>query len=333
MSSLLPHEFVHSWNGKFRRPAGLATGGFDKPMRGELLWVYEGLTNYLGWLLAARSGLAPADWAREDLASTAAQMAARSGRKWRPLVDTAVSAQLFDRRGSEWTSWRRSTDYYPEGTLLWLDIDVTLRAHSGNKKSLDDFCRAFYGGPNKGPEVKPYTLDDVVKTLSAIDNSDWARYFHDHVYAVAPLPPDAIAHGGWRLYYDEQENERLKAISKADKVSTLIYSLGFSIKEDGSVLDVAPGSPAAKGGLAPAMKVLGVDGRKLIHESFDDALTIAKSNKAPIELLVLNADAYRILKIDYHEGKKYPHVQPQKGAPDLLNEVVKPLQTAGSPTK
>jgi predicted metalloprotease with PDZ domain len=334
-ATLLPHEMVHSWNGKFRRPAGLAVDGFDKPMRGDLLWVYEGLTNYLGWLLAARAGLVPTEWWRDDLAATAAQMTSTAGRQWRPLADTAVAAQLFERRRPEWQSWRRSTDYYPEGTLLWLEVDATLRARTGGKKSLDDFCRAFYGGPNHGPEVKPYSFDDVVATLQSIAPEDWRRFFHDRVAAVAPAPPAGLARAGWRLVYDDKPNQRLAALAKLEKTDTLFYSLGFNVKNEGQtegyVTDVLPGSPAAKSGLGPAMRIIGVNGRKLAKESWGDALT--PSHKGPLELLVLNGDYYQTLKIDYHGGARYPHLQAEKGAPDLLDAIVKPLQTSIAPTK
>jgi predicted metalloprotease with PDZ domain len=337
-ATLLPHEMVHSWNGKFRRPAGLVTEGFDKPMRGDLLWVYEGLTSYLGWLLATRAGLLPTDWSRDELAATAALMATRAGRQWRPLEDTAVAAQLFDRRSLEWQSWRRSTDYYPEGVLLWLEVDATLRARSGGKKSLDDFCRAFYGGPNRGPEVKPYSLDDVIAALQAIAPADWRRFFHDRVDVVAAAPPlGGLARAGWRLVYDDKPNVRLTAIEKHDKTSTLLYSLGFSVKEEhkvpGYVADVLPGSPAAKAGLGPGMYIIGVNGSKLTPDSLPDALKQSRRVKTPVELLVLNSERYQIIKIDYHGGARYPHLQQDKVAPDLLDELVKPLQTSISPTR
>jgi predicted metalloprotease with PDZ domain len=337
-ASLLPHEMVHSWNGKFRRPAGLAVDGFDKPMRGELLWVYEGLTNYLGWVLAARSGLRTPEWAREDLAATAALMATRAGRQWRPLEDTAVGASLFKRGASEWGSWRRGTDYYPEGTLLWLEADATIRARTSGKKSLDDFCRLFYGGPNQGPEVKPYQLDDVVAALQAVSPGDWKAFFHDHVQAVAPAPPlGGIARAGWKLVYDDKKNERLAAVDELDHTDTLLYALGFNMKTEGDergyVVDVLPGSPAAKAGLAPGMRVIGVNGRKLSKESFKDALKLGRSSKTPLELLVVNSDYYLTLAVDYHGGARQPHLQADKGAPNLLEQITRPLQTSISPAK
>ncbi len=330
-SGLLPHEFVHSWNGKFRRPLGLATDGFDKPMKGDLLWVYEGLTSYLGWVLTMRSGLVGPDWWHDELAQTAASMDTRAGRAWRPLEDTAVGAQLLHRSSQEWQSWRRAADYYPEGVLLWLDVDVTIRQRSGGAKSLDDFARAFYGGPNKGPEVKPYTLDDVTTTLDGIVANDWRAFFAERVDRVqARAPLGGITGGGWRLVYNDKPNERQKALGKEDKLASYSYSLGFNVRDDGTITDVIPGSPAAKAGLGPAMKLLGVDGRKLGKESIADALKIGRGT---IELLVTNSDFYKILRVDYRGGARQPHLEREAGKADLLQTIGRPLQTSISPTR
>jgi len=330
-SGLLPHEFVHSWNGKFRRPLGLATGGFDKPMKGDLLWVYEGLTQYLGWVLSMRSGLVTPEWWREDLANVAASMDTRAGRKWRPLVDTAIGAQLLHRSTPEWQSWRRSSDYYPEGLLLWLDVDVAIRQRSGGTKSLDDFVHAFYGGPNHGPEVKPYTLDDVTATLDGIVANDWRAFFAARVDAVEPHAPlGGITGGGWRLVYSDKPNERNKTLDKVDKIENWVYSLGFTMKDDGMVTDVIPGTPAHKAGLGPAMRILGVDGRKLGKDAIGDALKLGRGS---IELLVTNSDFYKILKIEYRGGAKNPHLERDASKGDLLQAIGRPAQTSISPTR
>ncbi len=332
-SGLLPHEFVHSWNGKFRRPAGLAVDGFDKPMHGDLLWVYEGLTSYLGWVLAARSGLEAPEWAKEELALTAAQMETRSGRQWRPLEDTALAASIL-RSSPEWGSWRRSLDYYPEGVLLWLDADVTIRALTGGKKSLDDFCRLFHGGANKGAEVKPYTLDDVVSALNTVAPHDWRGFIHARVQAVAPHAPlGGITGGGWKVVYTDKANERAKTASKVDKTESFVFSLGFTLKEDGYVSDVLPNSPAFKAGLGPAMRIIGVDGRKLTHDSLPDALKAHLKDGKPLELLLFNSDYYKTIKIDYRAGEQNPHLARENGKPDVLQQITKPLQNSSSPTK
>ena len=172
---LLPHEFVHSWNGKYRRPAGLATPNYQEPMIGDLLWVYEGLTEYLGNVLTARSKLWTPEQYREALAETAAMLDHRAGRTWRALEDTARSVQSLRLMGPRWQSWRRGLDYYPEGELIWLDVDTLIRRQTHGQKSLDDFCRLFYGGPGGPPKVVPYTFDDVVKTLNQVTPYDWEK--------------------------------------------------------------------------------------------------------------------------------------------------------------
>jgi predicted metalloprotease with PDZ domain len=331
-ASLMPHEFVHSWNGKFRRPAGLATGGFDKPMKGDLLWVYEGLTSYLAWVLAGRSGLETPSWSHEELAAIADSMETRAGRRWRPLEDTAVAAQVI--HGHNWQSWRRSLDYYPEGVLLWLDVDATIRQRSGGAKSLDDFCHAFYGGPNHGPEVKPYTFDDIVAALDSVVANDWRGFLRARVDAVTPHAPlGGLATGGWRLGHSDKPNARLEAIAKLDKTETYIDSLGFILKQDGEVVDVAPGTPAYRAGLGPGMKIVAVDGRKLGHDTLPDALRLGKGKRAPLELLVLNADYFKTIKVDYHGGLRQPHLERESGKADLLEAITRPRQTSISPTK
>lgn len=195
-ASLLPHEMTHSWNGKYRRPVGLATGGYDAPMRGDLLWVYEGLTNYLGEVLAARCGLWSQQDYRDSLAMTAAEMDRESGRTWRPLEDTAVAAQLLYPAPDEYSEYRRSVDYYPEGSLIWLLADVVIRHRSHGTKSLNDFCHAFHGGLGGAPALKPYTFDDLVAALNAVQPYDWATFFHTLLLSTSPQAPWAVSTAG-----------------------------------------------------------------------------------------------------------------------------------------
>jgi predicted metalloprotease with PDZ domain len=330
MSSLLPHEFVHSWNGKFRRPAGLAVDGFDKPMRNDLLWVYEGLTNYLGWVLSGRAGFVKPDWVRDELAGIAASMENRAGRQWRPLEDTTLQAAMPVEHPGDWMIWRRSLDYYPEGVLLWLDADVLIRQKTQGKKSLDDFCRIFHGGANNGPEVKPYQINDVIQALNQVVPYNWAGFFQSRIYDVAPHAPLAgIANGGYKLVFTDKPNLRSQAVAKEDHAESYQFSLGFLMRGDehasGVIGDVQPGTPGFKAGLGPSMRILGVDGRKLGHDTLADALKLHMTDKTPIELLVMNADRYRLVKIDYHGGAKHPHLERDNSKPDVLDEVLKPL--------
>ncbi len=210
-ATLLPHEYVHSWNGKYRRPAGLATPDYQQPMKDDLLWVYEGLTEYLGEVLTARSGLqTPEQW-REDFAGLVAQYENRPGRDWRPLQDTADAAPFLYDATNDWSNWRRGTDFYEEGELLWLDVDETLRTITKDKKSIDDFCRIFHGGASGQPELKTYTFEDVVATLNSVAPYDWAGFLRARLDGVATKTPnEAVEKSGWKLVYNEQPNEVLE---------------------------------------------------------------------------------------------------------------------------
>ena len=214
-ADLLTHEFVHSWNGKFRRPAGLATPDYDAPMKGDLLWVYEGLTEYLGEILAPRSGLWTAQEFLDSLARDAAALDHEVGRTWRPLEDTAVAAQVLYNARPDYADFRRGTDFYEEGTLIWLDVDVTLRTLSKGKKSIEDFCRAFEGPPSTAPEVKPYTFDDVVRTLNSVQPFDWASFLNQRLQSTsARAPLNGISNGGYKLVYTRRAFGSLEGAGK-----------------------------------------------------------------------------------------------------------------------
>jgi predicted metalloprotease with PDZ domain len=327
-AGLLPHEFTHSWNGKYRRPAGLATRNYQDPMIGDLLWVYEGLTEYLGNVLTARSGLWTAEQYREALAGTAAMLDYRAGRTWRPLEDTARSVQILRLQGPEWQNWRRSLDYYPEGELIWLEVDTIIRQQSHGHKSLDDFCRLFYGGESGPPKVVPYTFDDVTNALNQITPYDWAGRLQELVNAINARPPlGAIERGGWRLVYSDQPNVFIHTEEKLRKSVNASYSLGFVVKEDGEFSDVAHGSPAYAAGIGPGMKLVAINGRAWSKEVLQDALRASKDSRQPIDLLVENAKFFKTYSIAYHDGLRNPHLERGEGT-DLLGAIVKPLTTA-----
>jgi predicted metalloprotease with PDZ domain len=322
---LLPHEFVHSWNGKYRRPAGLATRNYQEPMIGDLLWVYEGLTEYLGDVLTARTGLWTQEQYREALAGTAAMLEHRSGRSWRPIEDTARSVQTLRMQGPQWQNWRRSLDYYPEGELIWLEVDSIIRQQTHGQKSLDDFCRLFHGGQSGAPKVVPYTFDDLVRTLNEVTPYDWAGLLRERVNSTNPHAPlGGIERSGWRLVYNDQPNSIESAEEKLGKRTNAIYSLGLLIKEDGEFQDVVVGSLAYIAGIGPGMKLIAINGRAWSRDVLLDALRGSKGNNQPIELLVENAKFFKTYSISYHDGIKYPHLQ-RSNAPDLLGEILKPL--------
>jgi predicted metalloprotease with PDZ domain len=327
MASLLPHEFVHSWNGKFRRPKGLSPPYYEEPQKTDLLWVYEGLTNYLGDLLAERCGLWTPNQYREYLALTAAELGpGRPGRAWRPLQDTADAAQILYFAPSQWVNWRRSTDYYPEGDLIWLEVDTLIRRESHGAKSLTDFLHEFYGGPNNGPELKPYTFDDLVRALNEVQPYDWAAFFHERLNSTSPQAPlGGIENGGWKVIYNDTEPELLKAREKVYKSINALYSIGLEFNEKGVVLDSVVGKPAYQAGISPGMKIVAVNGRAFTKEVFHDALKATDKASGPLALLVLNDEYYKTVSLDYHGGERYPHLEREEGKPDLLGEIEKPL--------
>ena len=322
-ASLLPHEFAHSWNGKYRRPAGLATRNYQEPMVGDLLWVYEGLTDYLGNLLAERSGLMSAEQYRESLAATAASLDHRSGRTWRPLEDTARSVQILRLMGPEWSNWRRSLDYYPEGELIWLEVDSIIRRQTEGKRSLDDFCRRFHGGQSGPPAVFPYTFDDLVHALNDVAPYEWAKLLRERVASTTSHAPlGGIQGDGWKLVYNEQPNAYTKALEKLAKFTDISYSLGFTVGKEGKLIDVAVGSPAYQSGIGPGMKLIAVNCRKWTPEILRAALKSAQGTSAPIDLLLENGDFFQTYSIAYHEGDKNPHLERVSGQPDLLTTLL-----------
>lgn len=336
-ASLLPHEMAHSWNGKYRRPAGLATPDYEQPMKGDLLWVYEGLTTYLGDLLATRSGLMTNSDFREAIAASAAALDRQEGRHWRPLSDTTDAAQLLYGAPAEGAARRRRTDFYPEGELIWMEADTVIRRQSHGRRSLDDFCREFFGGKSGPPRVIPYTFDDVVAALNRVVPYNWHDFFEKRIYEINPHAPlGGIENGGWRLAYTNRVPSRLKAREAARKYTDLSFSLGFTLKEDGDITDVLPDSPADRAGIGPAMKLVAVNERRWTPEILRTAVASAATNTAPIELLVENDDYFKTCLLDYHGGEEYPCLERDPSRPDLLDEMLKPLTpepVAGSANK
>ena len=326
-ADLLAHEFTHSWNGKYRRPAGLVASDYQTPLKGELLWVYEGLTQYLGVMLAARSGFWTPERLREYLAITAATLNDWPGRTWRDLQDTAISAQILYGAPLEGASRRRSVDYYDESTLIWLEADTIIRRESRGRKSLDDFCRKFHGGENTGPKVVPYTFEDVVAGMNEVVPYDWRGFFAERLRSHGPgAPLGGLENSGWRVVFTDIPNEHQKAEEIVTQVASFGFSLGFDVHATGGdqsdrILDVIPGSPADLAGLAPGMHLVAVNGRKWSPEVLHSAIQLAKDDKEPIELLAESADYYKTYRIDYHGGERNPHLEAINGKSDVLGEI------------
>jgi predicted metalloprotease with PDZ domain len=322
VSGLLPHEFSHSWNGQYRRPAGLATSDFQLPMQGELLWVYEGLTDYLGTLLTARSGLLTQQQSREQIASIASTLEHRAGRSWRSLQDTADSAQVLYFAPSEWVSSRRSTDFYQESILLWLDVDVMIRKLTDQRRSMNDFCPLFYAGQDGQPVIKTYTFDDVVATLNQVAPYDWKAFLRERLDYTGPNAPlGGITGSGWELVYNDIPNEFLAAGQAVSGGANLTSSIGITVRADGMIQDVIPGMAAAQAGLSPYMKILAVND----HQFSVEELNRAVKNSAAIEILASNTGTVEHHTISYHDGLRSPHLKRVEGKPDMLDAILTPL--------
>ncbi|HEY3787416.1 MAG TPA: hypothetical protein VGL71_01120, partial [Urbifossiella sp.] len=287
-------------------------------------WVYEGLTNYLGWVLTARSGLWNAEDARDHLAITAEAMKNSRGRAWRSLEDTGASSHLLaESRGGGWSAYRRSLDYYDEGTLLWLEADVIIRRESKGTKSLDDFCRSFFACPPGRPEVKGYTLDDLAASLNEIAPYQWKAHFVRRVsLPTEEAPLEGLALGGWNLGYGTKPSEAIKAAERVSKSMNLASSLGLRINNEGAVLDAIPDSPGAKAGIGPGMKVVAVNGRRFTPEHLQTAIGGTPAS-GKVELLVENGDFFGTNVIKYSGGPRYPKLERTLAGPDLIGRIIK----------
>jgi predicted metalloprotease with PDZ domain len=319
---LLPHEYVHSWNGKYRRPEGLVTYDFQQPQRTKYLWVYEGLTQYLGLVLAARSGLFTPELSRENFALIADWARNQKGRSWRSLEDTTATAPFLYSARPEWANRRRGVDFYDEGALLWLDVDTLIREKSGGKKSLDDFCLAFYGGKSGPPQLNPFTFDDLLKTLNNVAAHDWKSFFEKRVSATdTEAPLDGLTRSGWKVELQDKAGDLLKNRDSDEKTVSLTTSLGLLLKDEGQVVDLIPGKAADKAGLGPGMKVIGVNHRRFTPERLHQAVEATKGGGEKLVLLLENDEYFKTVTLDYAEGEKYPALVRDKEKPDLLAEI------------
>jgi predicted metalloprotease with PDZ domain len=326
--ALLPHEYTHSWNGKFRRPADLWTPNFNVPMRNSLLWVYEGLTDYYGEVLTSRSGMRTPEQARDIFAETAANFEISPGRTWRSLEDT-TNHPIVSSHGAypdAWPSWQRSYDYYPESDLIWLEADTKIRELSAGSKSLDDFARLFFGIDNGSYITVTYTLDDLVKALNTVQPYDWAAFFRARVYEVNPtVPENGFTQGGYRLVYNDHEPEWLKKVDSS-RPTSFATSLGLSIKPDGALTSVWWDSPAFKAGITPDMQLQAVNDQKCTVAGLKEAVLAAEHSKEPIKLLLKRGDDFVTVSLDYHGGMRYAQLERVEGSPDRLDMILAPAK-------
>lgn len=331
--ALLPHEYTHSWNGKFRRPADLWTANFNTPMQNDLLWVYEGLTDYYGNVLAARSGMRTLEQTRDVIAGIAANFEMSPGRNWRSLQDTTNQAIISSHgvRLEDWPSLQRGVDYYSESDLIWLDVDTRIREMSQGHKSLDDFAKLFFGIDNGSYVTVTYMLEDIVRALNAVQPYDWTAFFRKYVYEVAPqVPQDGITRGGYRLVYNDTESDWMKHTDRSRGVS-FATSLGFSLQGEDSdtgqpyadrIRDVWWDSPAFKAGMTPDMQLMAVNDQVFSIANLREAIVAAKESHIPIKLLLKRGKDLMTLNLKYYGGLRYPHLERVESTPDRLDEIL-----------
>jgi predicted metalloprotease with PDZ domain len=310
--NLLPHEYTHSWDGKYRRPADLWTPDYNTvPMEGSLLWVYEGQTQFWGYVLGARSGMLSKQDTLDAIAATAATYSTGTpGRAWRALVDTTNDPTIASRTPQPWRSWQRSEDYYSEGQLIWIDVDRIIRKQSGGKRSIDDFARLFYGMRDRDFGELTYDLDDLVATLNKVQPYDWRAYLQRRVYDIAASPPlEGINDGGYKLIFTAEPTKWIKSGEKAGKNNDLTYSGGFVVGNDGKVSSVLWDGPAFNSGMTIGSEIVAVNGRTFDADALKDAIKAAADKGPAPELLIHDGDVYRTVKLDWHGGLRYPRLE------------------------
>lgn len=324
--NVIAHEYVHSWNGKFRRPADLWTPDFRMPMRNSLLWVYEGQTQFWGYMLQARSGLASKQDTLDQIAGIAANLDNRPAREWRPLIDTTNDPIISDRQPQSWTSWQRSEDYYNEGLLVWLEVNAIIRDKTGGKKSIDDFARAFFGINDGDYGEATYTFEDVVKTLNGVVPYDWAGFLTQRLTETGkPAPLNGLTGNGYKLIYTEEPTDAIKKSEKDRGGTDLSYSLGFALSKTNTLSQVRWGGPAFDAGLRVGDELVAVNGTPITVDALKAAVTAAKTSKEPIKLLFKLDDSYREIAIDYHGGLRYPRLEKIGSGETGLDRLLAPL--------
>ena len=323
---LIPHEFTHSWDGKFRRPADQLTPNFNLPMQDSLLWVYEGQTQYWGHVLAARSGLLTAQQIKDALAWIAARYSVESSQQWRTVQDTTNDPIINERRSLAWRSYQGQEDYYFEGELIWLDVDTKIRELSHEKNSLNDFALKFYGVDNGRHKPLTYTFDDVVTTLNQVQPYDWAHYLRTRLDSHGPAPLDGLIRSGWKVGYSDKPTDYYKSVNAEDGIADFWFSLGFNLRHDDRIAEVLWDSPAFKAGLTIDVTLLAVNGHEYKEDLLNKAITEAAKSKQPIDLLIKKEGDYQTIRIAYFDGLKYPRLEKIDGAPDRLTQILAPLK-------
>lgn len=308
--NLLPHEIVHAWNGKYRRPQAMWTPDFKTPTRDNLLWVYEGQTQFWGYVLGARSGLYSQQDTLDAFAAIAAGMDLRVGRKWRPLIDTTHDPIIAKRKPKPWSSWQRQEDYYNEGLLIWLEADQIIRRESGGKKSLENFAKAFFGGKNGDWGVVTYDQQDVIDALNKVQPYDWASFIDLRVHKTTQeAPKNGLILGGYQLIFADKPTAYIRSNDKRRKQMDLSHSLGLIMGGKGAIKTVMWDSPAFKAGLKAGLTISAVNGKAYTDDALKQAIEENKGKTGPIEIFAKNGDAYHNFMVAYADGLRYPALE------------------------
>ena len=322
---LLAHEYIHSWNGKYRRPADNWQPTFQTPIGNSLLWLYEGQTQFWGNVLSARSGMMPKEDVLAELARNAAQLDTLPGRTWRPLIDTTLDPTVGARRPKPFASWHRGEDYYGEGMLIWLDVDQILRERTRGRRSIDDFARAFFGVNPGEAGTNTYTFEDVVRTLNGVAPYDWDGYLRQRVYQTGKAPLDWVRRGGYQLVYRDAPTPYFASREKAREIVDLTYSLGVTLNKSGEINGVIWDSPLFNEGVTTGWKVLAVNSRAYSADDLKGAITAAKASRRPIQLQLQKGGYYRTVSLPYHGGLRYPALEKLGRGPSGLDALLAPL--------
>ena len=342
-SDLLAHEYTHSWNGKYRRPGRLYQPTFADAQQGDLLWVYEGMTQYMGNVLAARSGLRTRQQYLDTIANTAASLDYKPGRQWRSTEDTAIAASILRGGDPAWSNWKRGQDYYQEGALLWLDADTKIRQLTNGKKSLTDFQQIFLAkGGNTGPDIAPYERPELIADLNQVVPYDWAGFLHQRVDLIDPRADIAgIEQGGYKLVYLDHPSasEHEQGERRGRGGPNVWYSIGLRLAAggapggrngggpEGTIIDVRWGGPGDDARLYPGQRIDAVNGKSYSSDVLLAAIRDAKGKTEPIHLLIEHEGVFTTVDLNYHDGERYPALQRVDGTPDYLSDIAASLAT------
>jgi predicted metalloprotease with PDZ domain len=305
--NLLPHELTHSWDGKHRRPAGQIVDDFSQPLVNDLLWVYEGQTQFWGYVLGARSGLFSKQETLDAYAAIAANLNLYRGRDWRSLDDTTNDPVITARRPKGWTSFQRSEDYYNEGLLIWLEADAIIRQKTAGAKGLDDFARTFFGTKDGDWSAKPYDFAELTATLNTVVAHDWAGFLNTRLTEKASgAPLNGLTMGGYKLSYGDEPTPFFKDGEKRGKIVNLNYSLGIVVGKGAKITNVVWDGPAFAAGLVVGAEILAVNGRAYTDDVIKEAVKAAKGNTDPIRLIIKSGERVRDVAVQWNGGPRYP---------------------------